>query len=70
MVNNDVTMDICNPQMMWCFICHPIQLEFIDVQGKHKGLENYNKNHGISLFKKHACHGHPDLYKKWGFFLL
>jgi hypothetical protein len=33
---------------MHCFVCHPIELEPFDVQGKHKGLMNYNKNHGIS----------------------
>jgi hypothetical protein len=35
-----------------------------------KGLMNYNKNHGTSAFKKHVCHEHPNLYKKWGLFLL
>ncbi len=63
-------MAICNPQMMWCFICHFIQLELIDVQRKYKRLVSYNKKHGTSVFKKHACHQHLDLYKKWGLFLL
>jgi hypothetical protein len=48
--------------MMQCFVCHLTQLEPIDAYAKHKGLMNYNK--------KHACHEHPNLYKKWGLFLL
>ncbi len=35
-VNNAATTNICNPQMMQCFVCHPIQLEHIDSHGKHK----------------------------------
>jgi len=69
-VNDGATMNICNPLMMCCFVCHPTQLELLNVQGKHKGLVNYNKNHGINALKKHACHEHLDLYKKWGLFLL
>jgi hypothetical protein len=46
--------------MMQCFVCHLTQLEPIDAYAKHKGLMNYNK--------KHACHEHPNLYKKWGLF--
>jgi hypothetical protein len=41
-------------------------LELLDAQGKHKGLVNYNNNHGTSALKKHACHEHPNLYKKKG----
>jgi len=70
MVNDGATMNICNPQMMHCFVCHPTQLELLDAQGKHKGLVSYNKNHDISVLKKHACHEHLVLYKKWGLFLL
>jgi len=70
MVNDGATMNICNPHMMHCFVCHPTQLELLDAQGKHKGFVNYNKNHDISVLKKHACHDHLDLYKKWGLFLL
>jgi hypothetical protein len=55
--------------MMHCFVCHPTQLKFFDVQGKHKGLVN-NKNHGTNALKKHTCYEHPNLYKKWGLFLL
>ncbi len=55
---------------MHCFVYHPIQLKLFDAQGKHKGLVNYNKNHGISILKKRACPEHPDLYKKWKLFLL
>jgi hypothetical protein len=51
---------------MHSFVCHPIQLELLDVQGKHKRLVSYNKNHGTSTLKKHACHEHPYLYKKMG----
>jgi len=56
--------------MMHCFVNYPTQLKLFDVQGKHKGLVSYNKNHGINILKKHACHEHPNLYKKWGLFLL
>ncbi len=52
------------------FFGHTTQLELIDVQGKHKRLVSYNKNHGTSALKKHVCHEHLDLYKKWGRFLL
>jgi hypothetical protein len=45
-------------------------LELLDVQGKHKGLVNYNKKNDINTLKKHACHEHLDLYKKWGLFFL
>jgi hypothetical protein len=45
-------------------------LEPIDAHGKHKGLMNYNKNHCTSALKKHSCHEHPNMYKKWGLFLL
>ncbi len=55
---------------MQYFVCHFIQLEPIDAHGNHKGLMNYNKNHGTNALKKHACHEHPNLYKKWGLFLL
>ncbi len=48
--------------MMQCFVCHLTQLEPIDAYAKHKGLMNYNK--------KHSCYEHPNLYKKWGLFLL
>jgi len=67
-VNNDTTVNICNPQMMQCFICHPIHLEHIDTWGKHKRLLSYNKNHGASALKNHDCHEHLDLYKKWELF--
>ncbi len=51
---------------MRCFVCHPIQLELLDVQGKHKGLMRYNKNHGISALRKQVCHEHLDSYKTTG----
>ncbi len=31
---------------------------------------SYNKNHGTSVLRKHACHEYPYLYKKCGLFLL
>jgi hypothetical protein len=61
-VNNGATMNNYNPQMMRCFVCHPIRLELIDVQGKHKGLVSYNKNHDTSVLKQHVCHEHLNLY--------
>jgi hypothetical protein len=69
-MNDGAIVNICNPQMMHCFLCHPTQLELLDAEGKHKGLVSYNKNHGTSILKKHACHEHPNLYKKWSLFLL
>jgi hypothetical protein len=39
---------------------------FFYVQGKHKGLVKYNKNHNTSILKKHACCEHPNLYQKMG----
>jgi hypothetical protein len=45
-------------------------LEPIDAHGKHKGLMNYNKNHGTSALKKHVCHEHPNMYKKWVIFIV
>jgi hypothetical protein len=63
-VNDGVPVNICNPQMMHCFVCHPNQLEPLDALGKHKRQVSYNKNQGISALKKHACHEHPYLYKK------
>jgi hypothetical protein len=38
------------------------------IRGKHKGLVNYNRNHGTSALKEHICHEHLDTYKKWGLF--
>jgi hypothetical protein len=64
MVNDHVVVNICNPQMMCCFVCCPTQLEPLDAQGKHKGLGNYDKNQGTSALKKYACHEHSYLYKK------
>jgi hypothetical protein len=69
-VNDGAIVNICNPHMMHCFLCDPTQLELLDVKGKHKGLVSYNKNHGTSTLKKHACHEHPNLYKKWSLFFL
>ncbi len=70
MVNNNVAMNICNLRMMQCIVCHLTQLEPIDAHGKHKGLMNYNKNHGTSALKKHVCHEHPNMYKKWVIFIV
>jgi hypothetical protein len=39
-VNNGATMFFFYPQMMQCFVCHPIQLEHIDAHGKHKGTSS------------------------------
>jgi hypothetical protein len=33
-------------------------------------MVGYNKNHNTHALKKHACHEHPNLYKKWGMFML
>jgi hypothetical protein len=57
-VNDSVAVNIYNPQMMRCFVCHPTQLELLDAQRKHKGLVSYNKNHDTSALKKHVCHEH------------
>jgi len=40
-VNNGAAMNIYNPQMMQCFVCHPIQLEHIDAHVKHKGTSRF-----------------------------
>jgi hypothetical protein len=43
----------------------PYRLEN-EAQRKHKGLVNYNKNHGTSILLKNVYREHLDFYKKWG----
>jgi hypothetical protein len=36
---------------MQCLVCQPYSIGTIDAKGKHKGLMNYNMNHGTSFCK-------------------
>jgi hypothetical protein len=69
-----VQKNVCNPQMMWCVVCHPIHELEHKVGGKHKGFELQIETMTLMLLKNTFVMTIViyilDIYKKWELFLL